>query len=239
MSIKAVMFDLDGTLLPMDQEEFIQAYFSRLAVKLASHGYKPKDLINAIWAGTQAMVCNDGSKTNEQAFWDCFCGIFGEQARSDETLFRDFYETDFQRVASVCKPAEVAYHMVNFVTQNGFRAILATNPIFPAIATESRIRWAGLQPEQFEIYTTYENCRYCKPHLNYYRDILAQAGLQPEECIMVGNDVGDDMVAAQLGCPVFLLTNCLINTNNEDIRRYPHGSWSDLRLFLHHHFSHG
>lgn len=110
--------------------------------------------------------------------------------------------------------------------------ILATNPIFPAIATESRIRWAGLAPENFELYTTYENSRFCKPNPDYYRDILARCGLQPSECIMVGNDVGDDMVAKELGMQVFLLTDCLINPKNTDVSVYPHGSFQELKAFL-------
>ena len=60
MAITTVLFDLDGTLLPMDQEIFVKTYFSLLAKKLAPHGYEPEALINAVWAGTRAMVKNTG-----------------------------------------------------------------------------------------------------------------------------------------------------------------------------------
>ena len=40
--IKTVLFDLDGTLLPMDQDNFVKAYFKNLAIKLAPHGYDPQ-----------------------------------------------------------------------------------------------------------------------------------------------------------------------------------------------------
>lgn len=82
------------------------------------------------------------------------------------------------------------------------------------------------------LYTTYENSRYCKPNLNYYRDILRQLGAPAEECLMVGNDVAEDMVAQQLGMQVFLLTDCLLNTHGADISQYPNGSFDDLRRFL-------
>lgn len=232
MSIKAVLFDLDGTLLPMDQDIFVKAYFSGLAKKLAPHGYDPNTLIAAIWAGTKAMIKNDGTQTNEQAFWHSFCGSFGEKAMDDEPLFRQFYETDFQKVQQVCGFAPESAKIVSWLKEKGIRVILATNPIFPAIATESRIRWAGLRPEDFESYTTYENSRFCKPNPDYYRDILAKAGLQPEECLMVGNDVSDDMVVKTLGCQVFLLTPCLINAGNVDISSYPQGDFAALRAFL-------
>ena len=78
MSIKVVLFDLDGTLLPMDQDVFVKAYFKGIAAKLAPYGYEPKALIDAIWAGTIKMIKNDGRRTNEEAFWDYFASIYGK-----------------------------------------------------------------------------------------------------------------------------------------------------------------
>jgi len=72
MSIKAVLFDLDGTLLPMDQDTFIKAYLGGMAKKLAPHGYNPDELVKAVYAGMKAMTTNDGSNTNEDAFWNAF-----------------------------------------------------------------------------------------------------------------------------------------------------------------------
>ena len=96
MHITTVLFDLDGTLLPMDQEAFTTGYFKLLAKKLAPHGYEPKSLVDAIWAGTAAMVKNDGSCTNEQAFWKKFSAIYGsEKALADQPLFEDFYANEF------------------------------------------------------------------------------------------------------------------------------------------------
>ena len=50
-----------------------------LAAKLAPHGYEPRQLVDAIWAGTAAMVQNDGRETNEAAFWKRFAGIYGDK----------------------------------------------------------------------------------------------------------------------------------------------------------------
>lgn len=232
MSIRYILFDLDGTLLPMDQDVFIKAYFSRLAAKLAPHGYDPEKLIKAIWGGTAAMVKNDGSVTNEDAFWNYFCTVFGENARKDEPIFADFYQTEFQQVQQSCGFDPRAAETIAKLKDMGYTLVLATNPIFPAMATESRMIWAGLERSDFVLYTTYENSRHCKPNPDYYRDILAQIGAMPEECLMVGNDVTEDMIAASLGMKVFLLTDCLINKGNEDISRYPHGSFDVLMEFI-------
>jgi FMN phosphatase YigB (HAD superfamily) len=116
--------------------------------------------------------------------------------------------------------------------EKGKRLVLATNPIFPALATECRMGWAGLSPEDFEMYTTYENSSFCKPNTEYYRAILYSIGLSAEECLMVGNDVGEDMVASTLGMKVFLLTDCLINKAGEDISVYPQGGFDELISYL-------
>lgn len=232
MGIKVVLFDLDGTLLPMDQDIFVKMYFGLLAKKLAPKGYDPDQLIKAVWAGTKAMMKNDGYQTNEETFWEIFCGLLGEHVLEDKPLFEEYYRNEFQNVKSYCgfnpKAAEVVYRL----KEEGFRVALATNPLFPSIATESRIRWAGLEPEDFELYTTYEDNRYCKPHLEYYRDILKKLEVQPEDCIMIGNDVSEDMITEKLGMKVFLLTDSLINTEGKDISVYPHGSFDEALEYV-------
>lgn len=232
MSIQAILFDLDGTLLPMDQDRFTQSYFKLLAKKLLPHGYEPEALVKAIWHGTAAMVRNDGSCSNEEAFWQDFAETLGAQALSDKALFEEFYAVDFQAAQAFCGFTPLAAETVEMLKKAGLRIILATNPIFPSFATESRIRWAGLSPEDFQLYTTYENIGYCKPNLEYYREILRRLELSAEDCLMVGNDVREDMVAEQLGMEVFLLTDCIINPENQPLDRWPHGDFPALQRFL-------
>lgn len=233
MSIKAVLFDLDGTLLPMNQDMFIKAYFKGLATKMGPHGYEPDKLGKAIMMGMDAMYKNDGSQTNEKAFWDVFSEIFGDGVYEDAPYFEEYYLNEFQQVKDVaCKCEPKAAEVVHMLQEKGIRVTLATNPLFPSVATESRIRWAGLTPEVFEIYTTYENNSYCKPNLDYYREILKCMDVVPEDCVMVGNDVEEDMVTEALGMKVFLLTDCLINKENKDVSVYPHGGFDELITFL-------
>lgn len=232
MDINTILFDLDGTLLPMDQEKFVNGYFKMLAAKLAPYGYEPQQLINAILAGIEAMIKNDGSQLNEDAFWKRFVEIYGDKVLTDKPVFEDFYKNEFKDARSFCGFNPKAAETVRSLKDKGYRVVLATNPLFPSIATESRIRWAGLEPSEFDLYTTYENTSYCKPNLDYYRDILKRIDCRPEECLMVGNDVGEDMVVEALGLQVFLLTDCLINTQKKDITAYPHGSFEQLLSML-------
>ena len=232
MKLDAILFDLDGTLLPMDQETFLKAYFGLLARKLAEVGYDPQALVKAIYAGTNAMLHNDGAVSNEVVFWKTFCGIFGEKAREDEPHFDAFYCNEFQQVKDACGFDARAGAMVKRLREKGYRLVLATNPLFPAAATRSRIAWAGLDAQDFEWVTTYDNASFCKPNLKYYEEIMHKLGLDPKQCLMVGNDVGEDMITSQLGMKTFLLTDCLINRAGEDIEQYPHGSFEALENYI-------
>ncbi len=232
MKIKAVLFDLDGTLLPMDQEVFVKAYFTGLATKLAPCGYDPKQLIDAVWGGTKAMIKNDGTKTNEAVFWDFFTNLYGEKALEDMPHFEEFYKTDFQKVKEICGFEPQVAGLIHKLKAAKMPIVVATSPIFPAIAIESRIKWAGLSPNDFEFYTTYENISYSKPNPEYYAEIARRLNVKPEECLMVGNDVGDDMVAQKIGMQVFLLTDNLINKENADISQFPHGDFTQLSQYI-------
>ena len=133
---------------------------------------------------------------------------------------------------TVCGFTTAAREVIDIVKRKGKIPVLATNPLFPSVATENRIRWAGLVPEDFAVYTTYENSHYCKPNPKYYLELLDKVGVKPQECLMVGNDVSEDMVAETLGMKVFLLTDCLINKGEKDISEYSRGGFEELKKYL-------
>ncbi len=232
MSIKAVLFDLDGTLLPLDQRVFISAYYRGLVEHMIGFGYDPDKLLKTLYNGVGKMIDNDGSKTNEEVFWQNFEETYGEGARKEEEKFAEFYKTTYQDIKNVVGFSENSKKIIDLLKEKGIMRILATNPLFPKIATESRVKWAGLEPCDFALITTFENINYCKPNLDYYTEILSRFSLKPEECIMVGNDVSDDMVARKLKMKVFLLTDCLINDEGTPLSLFPHGNFADLEKFL-------
>lgn len=233
MEIKAVLFDLDGTLLKMDQEEFVKTYFQCLAKHLAVRGYKSDKLKKVFWDGVTAMVMNNGIQTNEEVFWKVFVEAYGEDSINDKEYIDEFYKNGFNHVESVCGLYKEANEIIKLVKEKGKIPVLATNPLFPHTATENRMRWAGLDAEDFAEYTTYENCHFCKPNPKYYEELLKKLDLKPEECIMVGNDVEEDMIPTEkLRMQGFLLTNCLINKKEREISKYSQGDFEALRMFL-------
>ena len=230
--IKAILFDLDGTLLPMNQNEFVKGYFGLLCEKLTPFGYEPKTVVSAIWAATKAMIKNDGKKFNEEVFWENFSDILGKEILELKYIFDKFYIEEFKKTKENCGYNPQAKEVINLVKENGLRVVCATNPIFPKQATMHRMNFAGLEVEDFEYFTHYENSKYCKPNPDYYRQVLDVTGLKPEECIMVGNDATEDVAAMELGIRVFLLTDCLINEKSVDISGIPQGKFEDLKQFI-------
>ena len=102
MKLNTILFDLDGTLLPMDQDHFLKTYMKKLVTEIAGHGYEPQQLTKTIMMGIEAMVRNDGAKTNEAAFWDVFVSVYGKEAMADLPKFEAFYQNTFPSVQSAC-----------------------------------------------------------------------------------------------------------------------------------------
>lgn len=226
------LFDLDGTLLPMDQSLFLKRYFQELAEKGSELGYDPELLTKAVWAGTKAMAANDGSMSNKERFWQTAASLLGDRVYEDIPAFDAFYENEFHRIQEVAHPNQKANQCVKHLKKKGYTLVLATNPMFPRAGTASRIQWAGLDAEDFALITTYEDFHYCKPNPAYYQSILEKIGKQPQECIMVGNDALEDLCAAQLGMEVFLLTDFLVNEEHADLSQVRCGSMDDFFDFV-------
>ena len=230
--ITTVLFDLDGTLLPMDNDKFVSGYFGLLAKKLAPYGYDKDELIPGVWKGTAAMVKNNGEKSNCDVFWRTFADALGERVYDSKVVFDEFYENEFNGAKKLCGKSEDASKLVSELKERGFRIALASNPLFPKTAQLARLEWAGIDADCFEYIASYENSAYSKPNPEYYKEIAERLGILPQECIMVGNDADEDAAAEKIGMSVFLITDDLINRSNKDISAYPHGSLNDLSKYL-------
>lgn len=232
MKKKMILFDLDGTLLPMNEPVFVKAYFGALTKKLSPIGYDPEKLIQTMWDGTKAMVMNDGTQTNEEAFWKTFRSVFGEASMKHYPVFADFYDNDFPKLQSSCGCLPEANETVKACLERGYRVALATNPIFPSAATEERIRWAGIDKNVFDLITTYEDSHYCKPNPMYYQEVLKRLGVEAEDCMMIGNDGLEDGVITELGIPVFLIDGFLLHEEQLEKKQIKHGTFADALKWI-------
>ena len=230
--LNTILFDLDGTLAPLMQDEFIHAYFKLLVRRLTPMGYDGEKLVHALWVGVDAMIKNDGSVTNRQVFWNVFTRQLGIQAMALESILEDFYTREFDGVRTVLREDADRSGLIRSLREKGYGLVLATNPVFPASAVSTRLGWVGLTAGDFDYVTTYENCRSSKPNPVYYESILSHIGKQGADCLMIGNNPVDDMAAKEAGLSVFLVTDCLENPDGLPVENWPHGSFRELEAFL-------
>ena len=235
--IDTILFDLDGTLLQFDQDEFIAVYFSKLTKMLAGLGLNAETAVKALWAGTKTMMQNDGAKLNSDRFWEVFAGMTemsGDRLKAIENACDAFYENEFDSIKSILKNGDPGLpgRMIQSLKLQGFTLVLATNPLFPMCAVTTRLKWTGLAPEDFCLVTNYSNSTYCKPNPNYYREIFGKIGKEPSQCMMVGNNSREDMCAGDLGAATFLVTDCLENETDTDISAFRNGTLIELEEYL-------
>ena len=221
--LDTILFDLDGTLLPMNQDDFVKSYVKALCRRYIPCGYEQDAIVNALWAGTAAMVKNDGTYTNKDRFWQCFTELLGDTSPIRDTIL-SFYTEEFDAVKEIAAPSPLARQIVDALHGKGYNLVLATNPLFPAVGVRTRLSWIGLTPEDFSLVTTYDNSTFCKPFPGYYQEILKKIEKTPDQCRMVGNNPLDDMSAAKLGLDVYLVTDYLENEKNLPTDGYPQGS---------------
>lgn len=225
------LFDLDGTLLPLDMDEFLKAYYIGIKKSGVCDAISETDGDEIFDKAVHTMMGNNGSMTNKQMFFKTLSELSGRDEEMLEALMDDFYENEFDDIKDCTEVEERAVRIVNILKEKGYRLVLATNPVFPPVATNKRIEWGGLRPDDFEYITYYENSSYCKPNHEYFKDIMDKLSVSPEQCYMVGNDTRDDMSAVALGMEGFLVTDYLIG----DIGKVPQcrkGDYSQLLDFV-------
>ena len=233
--IDTILLDLDGTLLSFTQEAFIAAYFAEIGKVFVKLGLDVGKSVKAVWAGTKAMMANDGGETNRRRFWETFADrmeLDEHGAAAAEAACDSFYSNEFDAVKSVLRPSGVPRRLVREMARKGYGVALATNPLFPACAVATRLGWAGLEPRDFKLVTHYSNSAYCKPNPGYYREIFAKLGKRPEQCLMAGNSPSEDMAAGALGAETFLVTGCLENETGMDITGFRRGTLVELEEYL-------
>ena len=233
--IDTIMFDLDGTLIQYSQESFIGTYFPELKKVFIKLGLDPDVSISAVLAGIKAMVLNDGSVLNTHTFWQTFAEsmrISSEMLALVEAACDSFYTSDFGKVRTIVKQNDISKQLVRKMAEKGYTVVLATNPMFPLCAVETRLGWIGLELNDFELVTYYANSSFCKPNPDYFHEVLMKIGKTPEQCFMAGNHPVEDMAAQKLGIEVFLVTDFLENDSGTDISAFRKGSLAELEAYL-------
>jgi FMN phosphatase YigB (HAD superfamily) len=191
--------------------------------------------LKAVLAGTKAMVLNDGNALNKDRFWAEFAKVMnidGEMLKAVEESSDHFYLNEFNKAKAVMKPSKISKRLVQMMNSKGYNIVLATNPLFPPSGVETRLAWAELSPQDFLLITHYANSTYCKPNLKYYQEILDKIDKKPEQCLMIGNNVHEDMCAGELGIKTYLVTDFMENEHSLEIDSFHRGSLDELEIYL-------
>jgi FMN phosphatase YigB (HAD superfamily) len=202
--IRALLLDLDDTLLIGDMSEWGASYYAALTRKVAGL-CDAETFDRALKAGSHAMWTNDGQRTNAEAFVEAFFPIAGCDRNALMPLLDDYYAREFDELGVYVKPDPDAGRLVQTALCRGMQVAIATQPVFPRAAIEARLRWAGLDVAAypFAFITSYEVMGACKPHPHFFRTLLEELGRPACECLMVGDNPDADLPARRYGLRTF------------------------------------
>lgn len=206
--ISGVLFDLDGTLLDIELDSFLSRYFSVLGPVVAEVlEHEPDDPtgLRAVIAATETMASSHAEQTNREAFNAHFHRITGVDlsAKRHAEALDAFYADVFPGLQGEATAHHGAVNVIETAMELGIKVAIATNPIFPMSAVRERMRWAGIDHLDIPVVTAYETMYATKPHGAYFLQTAGLLGVDPAECVMVGDDRSLDMPAADIGMRTF------------------------------------
>ncbi len=203
--LKAVLFDLDNTLIRFSERVFFESYISRVPQAFAD--IMPADMfVERLLLSTQALMNNNGEMPNIEYFMNVFSE--GYEERKDElwSRFAAFYETEYDRFKDLMSASQGGREVILRLKEKGAKIVIASNPIWPLNLQLKRLSWAGLGDISFDLVTHIGNMSFCKPRIEYYQEVCLKIGEEPGSCLMVGNDPVNDMVVAAIGMKTYLVT---------------------------------
>lgn len=230
--IKAIFFDLDGTLLPMEEEKvFVKQYFRLLCGKFLTLSVDKDVFMNAMMSGLDKMEKNDGHMTNEVAFWQEFEKFFPNGKQKYIHEFEKFYVNEFKNLKEICGENPLARKVVHDL-KSKYKLVLATNPLFPEVAINTRLGFVELEVSDFDYVSTYENSTFSKSNPRYFEEILKKLGLAPNEVLLFGNEVVKDAeFASKLGLNVCLIEDNLVDEDG-NAGSFDHIKFSEIENYL-------
>jgi FMN phosphatase YigB (HAD superfamily) len=188
-------------------------------------------MLPALLSATNFMMeSEDSSRTLKKIFDEDFYKKIGIPAQELLEVIDDFYENEFPKLSSTTSPRPDAVPLMGWAISQGYRVAVATDPLFPRMATYHRLRWAGFDPEQFELISTFENFHFSKSHTAYYAEMLGQLGWPDGPILMIGNDMERDIIPAnKLGLKTYFIDDGSASSPGPEAGR---GNLADFRPWL-------
>ena len=178
------------------------------------------------------MIKTKNNVKNEEIFMNSFEKLIDGNIEEFKAMFVTFYDTLFENVKASTYQSKYMRKSIDLLKSKGYKVVIATNPLFPLQANYHRLRWAGFTPDEFDHITSFEENTYCKPHIEFYQEVLDKVSKTPKECVMVGNDVFDDLPAGKLGMETYLISDCILNKYNIENTANTTGSYKDFYEYV-------
>ena len=184
---------------------FLKAYFRALAPRFGMGDDVPRFREMLLSSVRLMLHAREGERTLDRLLVEDFAARSGMSEEAVLTAFDTFHREDLETLRPLTRPFAAAKPLLEKTLAAGYTLAVATNPVFLRRAVESRIRWAGLEELPFAFISTAENMRVCKPHPEYFTEVLAALGREPRECMMIGDDPVKDMPASLVGIATFFI----------------------------------
>jgi len=197
--IRAVLLDLDDTLISSRTQEMFAAYLEALGQHIAPALSSPEQAGRYIIdAYVTALTQYDPIRSLAERFFSAFSALVNSD--DDHTrLFNAFYAEQYAKIVGpYIQPRPEAHALLNWLADSGLQVVVATNPGLPLAAIEQRLEMGGIAPQdaRFDLVTALETMHFGKPQPEYFHEILIRLDLEAHEAIMVGNDWEDDIKPA-------------------------------------------
>ena len=199
-----ILSDLDDTLISTNMDQFFPNYFIGLGNALKDLGSNKSIQKQVFYAVTQMESNQDPGKLLSEIFAENFYAPLGTTEEAHKENILAFYREEYPKLRSLTTFRPEAPKLIDWCQQQNHQFAILTNPVFPQVATNERVAWAGLDPADFPFITTFEHFHFTKPNMAYYAECLGRLGWPEGKIVMIGDDPMRDIEPMQsLGFPTF------------------------------------
>lgn len=210
--IKAVLIDLDDTLIRTNTAAFFSAYLKALGAYMSS--VEAPEIVgkNVRIAYDEAVDAYDPTRPLYLRFLERVAARlqYPRAVEDLRRLFESFHSWEYPTLRPLVRRRRETPQFMRWLFDRGYQVVVATNPAVAESATLMRMAWGGVPADEFPFawITTPETMHFGKPHPEYFEEILLNIGVNADEAIMVGDDWDQDIVGAvTCGMHAYWVTN--------------------------------
>ena len=201
MTLKAVLLDLDDTLVHIDTELFTRRYIDLIAAFVANRfptvtaDQFKKSIITATRQVSRDL---DPMRLNQTVISASINSTLLVPTLQLDNAMVEFFDGPYRTLSSLATPVADSRPLFDWLLAHDLIVVIATNPLFPSAATHERVRWAEFDPQHpgLALITTANNSHFTKPNIAYYSEILAKIGVDAAQALMVGDSFENDIQPA-------------------------------------------